>query len=63
MSASLFDSQAVGRQLEALQAELTDVANHPELARAYGERLSQIGARITAACEREFLRLLEKPAA
>lgn len=63
MPASLSDTQAIARELEALRAEFSQVESDPELAHAFGERLSLLGAQITAACERAFVKLTETSAA
>ena len=63
MPTPIIDSKAIVAELDRLRAEFAEVGNDPELARAYGERLSRLGAEITAACERAFLNLTETPAA
>ena len=57
------DVRATCLELERLREDLVRAGDDPKMLQAYGQRLSQLGAEITAACERAFVELTESPAA
>ena len=63
MPVAPIDIRATSLELDRLREQLLQAESDPAMLKVYGERLSQLGADITAACERAFVELTASPAA